>query len=182
MALNHDAYAFDVDAFIAEVEPLLGGARANNLRGAALAAFDANPTVRRLADRYGGWDHDALAAEDADDVPFWLVLLLYAHLEGDGSAGLGGDWRELSQHHEALNLSEDDARLLTRGRNLGELGVGGSALAGLGPPSTGASAGWIGADDALGILNALEAARPSPLRDACAHMLAHAPLCVIVSG
>lgn len=180
MAVAHDAYPFNSEAFAAEVGPLLDAGA--GLRDAALAAYHDSASVRALAERYGGWDRDALATELDDDPAFWLVLLLYRHLDAGAQQGLGVAWRELEAGHAALGLTAADAELLVRGRSLAELDP---RLAGVQPASTAGHAGWITAGDAQRCAQMLAdegAAGPDELRDPLWEMLGHAPLCVIVSG
>ena len=116
MTVAHDAYPFDPEGFASEARALLDADDAAGLRDAALAAYHDSENVRTLADRYGGWDHDTLAIELDDDPPFWLVLILYRHLDTETTYGLGGAWHDLAGEHAALGLPAADAELLVRGR------------------------------------------------------------------
>jgi hypothetical protein len=183
MAVAHDAYPFDAAGFATEARALLDADDPAGLRDAALAAYHDSADVRTLADRYGGWDHDALATELDDDPPFWLALVLYRHLDASHAYGLGVEWHDLAREHATLGLSEHDAERLVRGRPLSELDP---RLADVQPASTAAHAGWLAAEDAQRYARALTSTTDdggaSALRTPLREMLDHAPLCVIVSG
>jgi hypothetical protein len=182
MAVAHDAYPFDVEGFASEARALLDADDAAGLRDAALSAYHDSANVRALAERYGGWDHDALAIELDDDPPFWLLLILYRHLDAATSYGLGVEWPDLASEHAALGLPAADAELLVRGRRLSELDL---RFADVQPASTAAHAGWLAAEDAQRCARELTSSAgqgPAALRSALREMLDHAPMCVIVSG
>jgi len=182
MTVAHDAYPFDAEGFTAEARALLDADDPAGLRDAALAAYHDSADVRTLADRYGGWDHDALAVELDDDPPFWLLLVLYRHLDAGTSYGLGVQWPDLAGAHATLGLTTQDAELLVRGRRLSALDP---RFADVQPASTAGHAGWLAAEDAQRCARALTSSAddgPASLRSALREMLDHAPLCVIVSG
>jgi hypothetical protein len=182
MTVAHDAYPFDAEGFAAEAQALLDADHPAGLRDAALAAYHDSADVRALADRYGGWDHDTLAIELDDDPPFWLVLILYRHLDTDATYGLGSAWLDLAGE-QALGLPAPDAELLVRGRPLSELDP---RFADVHPVSTAGHAGWLAAEDAQRCARVLTSTADgegsASLRAALREMLDHAPLCVIVSG
>ncbi len=141
MAIIHDAYLFNPDAFAATIAPYAVGALQGmdgyqSLREHALRVYDESPHVQELARRYGGWDRDAIltqirpdGSDDPEDTAFWLAILLYAHLgqsEGE-TLGLGEGWRVLADALVSFGWSRRKSDLLIRGHSFVELPRGWSA-------------------------------------------------------
>ncbi len=171
MSLYHDSYLFQPDGYAADVmayvEALLQSDDAySTLRSAALSVCDDNARVRQLLSEYGGWDRESIVTQIPDqqpqtpeDIAFWFVVLLYAHLQSDvHQLGLGNGWRNLDVFLKSLGWSDETSALLIYGHRVGDLitarlqqsGVSYEAVSErlqyldyIQPFSTGARAGWI---------------------------------------
>jgi len=175
MAIWHDAYLFDADACVEAlaslVESLMEDAGAYvTVRNVALALFDRSPKVQRLVDRYGGWDRQsiatqipAVAADEPEDVAFWLMFFVYDTLEERPEPlGLGLDFRALESVLARFGWNKIDTDLLILGRSFEHIfeRVGAhyhpklarrtvSLLQHLHPASQSGWAGWIDVKDVV---------------------------------
>ena len=69
MAISYDCYPFKPDEFAAAIAPYVsklaeGQQGLAMLRTGAIALFDSDSNVRKLASEYGGWDRQALTTEE----------------------------------------------------------------------------------------------------------------------
>lgn len=189
MTVVHDAYLFDPQHFRSALESTLREGTwsidLDRLQTKALQAFDTQPFVALLADRYGGWDRpsiEELSMEDeaiengAADV--WLSLILYAELEPfrpDEPAGLAAEWRVTQQSLIDSGWSTRDAEFAVHGHRLSSifaLAPSRPAIVPLpsndlrlrlhqfSPPSTASCAGWLSFHDVLALRHRLAQVTP----------------------
>lgn len=131
MSIFHDTYLFKPDTFSSTVLPYVEALQSskkgyNELRSAAIRAYDTNPQVRALSEEYGGWDRNAIITQIPEDYPissedtaFWFVLLLYSHLFKKDSypSGFGNAWKLMETIVSTLDWSEQDRKLLIYGHS-----------------------------------------------------------------
>jgi hypothetical protein len=184
MAINHDAYPFNLAAFADEIakhtqridqQPSDAYAA---LRDAAIAAFQSNKRVQDLANTYGGWDKSSVVQElpqawagDSSDLAFCLMLLLYDHLS-DLPLGMHTLWQSCSGLLGRSGWGSTDRELLVRGREFsaffdaylvkGEPSQPARAqtrtvFQQVRPASVSGHAGWLDLSDVLSLKNRLDA-------------------------
>jgi hypothetical protein len=119
MTIAYDCYPFIPQDFAASIAPYVydldsapdGYAR---LRSAALALFDRDENVRRLASNYGGWDRASLTVETGETPAFWLILFLYAHFS-QLSQSMG--FSNMSYASYIADWSQEDNHVLANGKH-----------------------------------------------------------------
>jgi hypothetical protein len=180
MGITHDAYLFEPNRFVNEALPYVEALEASTegyalIRTAAIELYDNNAEVRSLAERYGGWDRNAIVTQmpsghpsAPEDIAFWLVILLYGHCRTKEPCplGLGSQWSSFDGVLAALGWSDTDRDLLLRGNRFTHL-VGKTLNEKTGRPyeahataywdhvdpfSQGGRAGWISFQEAQKLL------------------------------
>jgi hypothetical protein len=137
MSVTHDSCLFDPLAFASDMQHntrLLFEDRQTgweNMRSAALELLDANPGVRWLASRYGGWDKDTIVASflakalpEQEALAYCFTLQIYARFpdpQGPRRLGMGLEWKDSAKALQSFGWHEDDVALVTKGRNFKDL-------------------------------------------------------------
>jgi len=135
MAIYHDAYLFKLKDFLTSVKPYIQALKQESdgygtLRSHALQIFERNEQVRKLSNEYGSWDKKNILLDfpsaspySADDVAFWIVLILYADFVPHDSQqlGLGHYHNLLGKLLPLIGWEQNEVRLLIRGNGFDQL-------------------------------------------------------------
>ena len=135
MSIFHDAYLFSPNKFVDEVIRHVRDIEKTShgyslLRSYTLNLYEREPSMRLLAEEYGGWDAAAIMTQlpeehpkGPEDLAFWFILLLYKHLAGikPHQLGLGAHSDLMNKISEILGWTDEDRELLIRGRSFQRL-------------------------------------------------------------